>query len=372
MPTGRDRATEAMWGEDLEAESRVRKERISKLFDGLQAAKQQVSAKAVAERLRVPPAPPVAPEAAAAASQAQAHAQAQAQSRARARSPVRRLPPAPRSPVKERVASALLQQCQIEERAKQRRERAAVLQREAEGRVRKQKEDEHRFKQSKVLEEEVKLRQYQMEHKLQVSALKDAATTQAEEQSLLKEKRFRADAFRRKQLLIRCGFAPMLRLLEIARNQWFTAINFNDDSLLQQAWVALYGFCANKKKERIRKEYRQASLAVSHYKFKLVQSVFRRWSLHRRMLRAKAVAVTGHFSRFTANRRAWRAWRSALEKSRRQTVVNLRMAKPKGDLCVLKHCFGRWSEYMRERLLEVEVNARADLKWGQIQALLST
>jgi hypothetical protein len=277
------------------------------------------------------------------------------------------IPPTPRSPAKDRVSSTLIQQG-IEERAKQRKERALELQRAAENRARKLKNDEKMQQAGKILEEEAKLLQYQLDHKLQLNALKENAQREEKEMLEMKDKRKKAIAFNRKQILIRCAFVPMLRLVEVARNNWFTAVNFCDDYLLQQAWMALYGYCANIKKERIRKEFRQGSLATSHYKHKLLSALFKRWSLYRKMLRAKAVAVTGHFSRFTANRRAWRAWRDALEKSRRQTVAKIRAAKPIGDLCVLKHCFRRWTHFLKERLVEVEVDARTDLKWDQVKS----
>jgi len=364
--------------DDLEEESRQRKERISKLVDGLQTRGPPVkeAAKVAAPPRRdhplraerkvaedEPPAPSTRP------SRIAVQQQQQHQQRAQTAAPKQTLPPAPRSPVKERVSS-LLTQRGIEERAKERRERAAALQQAAESRVRKQKHDEKTKATSKLLEEETRLLQYQMEHKLQLESLKEEARRKEGLEHETREKRQRAVAFHQKQLLIRCGFAPMLHLVEMSRNNWMAAVNFADDVLLQQAWVAFYGYCANKKRDRVRKEYRQASLAVSHYKHKLVGSVFRRWSLHKKMLRAKAKAVTGHFSRFTANRRAWRAWRDALEKSRRQTVAKLRAAKPRGDLCVLKHCFRRWSEFLRERLLEVEVDARVDFKWNVVRGWL--
>lgn len=375
-----------MFGEsDLEEESRARKERIAQLVGKLKASES--SSKAAASSPSTLPqkndhkteVPPVARATVSASSARKKNVLAKiaelSLKTADEVKPKRRsdettapvLPPAPRSPVKDRVSSTLLQHS-MEERAKQRRERTAALQKESENRVQKARMDAKRQVDDKQLLEEAKLLRYQAERRLHLASAKESS--QLKDQQEMKEKKHRAVAFYSKQLLIRRGLAPLLRLIESARNNWFTAVNFYDDVLLQQAWVALYGFCANKKKERIRKDYRQASLALSHYKSALVRQVFKRWSLHRRMLRAKAVAVTGHFSRFTTNRRAWRAWRDALEKSRRQTVQKLRLAKPQGDRCLLKHCFTRWGEFMRERLLEVEVNARSDYTWAKVKTWL--
>jgi len=344
--------------EEVEEASRLRKERIAKLVQNLKEEKPQ------------PPSRPLNPAGATAARQPLVSAQVSV----KAVAPKSSLPPAPRSPVKDRVSSALLQRAttgaprvDLEERAKIRRDRAALLQREAENRVRKQKSDEKRQQDDKKRVEEAKFVQFQQEHKQHVLAQKENSLHKDAAEAELKQKWKSAVAFYNKQLLIRRGLAPLMRLVEISRNNWFTAVNFSDDFLLQQSWVALYGYCANRKKERIRKEYRQASMAMSHYKSNLLQSIFRRWSLHRKMLRAKAIAVTGHFSRFTANRRAWRAWRDALEKRRRQVVTKMRLAKPLGDRCVYRHSFGRWLEFLKERLVEVEVDYRAASTWQRIQ-----
>ena len=255
----------AMFGEDLEAESLGRKERISRLVGGLQARQQQEkiadSARArqpsTTGEVRIPP--PVAASTSTARYRREEHNKSPPR-------PTRRVPPAvpPHSPVKERVAATLIEQCKIDERAKQRRERAAVLQKAAESRVRKHKEDERRQQQSKLIEEESKLLQYQFEHKLHLNAAALKETAQEENVRALKGKRLRAEAFRRKQILVRWGLVPLIRIGDIARNNWFTAVNYSDDALLQQAWVALYGFCANQKRERIRRESRPAFLAVSH------------------------------------------------------------------------------------------------------------
>jgi len=347
--------------EEVEEASRLRKERIAKLVQTLKEEKPQL-----------PPPRPLKP----AAARQPASTLVSAQVSVKAVAPKSALPPAPRSPVKDRVSSTLLQReratagiprVDLEERAKIRRERAALLQREAENRVRKQKTDEKCQQDDRKRVEEAKFAQFQQEHKQHVMAQKENAAHKEAAEAELRQKWKIAVAFYNKQLLIRRGIAPLMRLVEISRNNWFTAANFSDDFLLQQSWVALYGYCANRKKERIRKEFRQASLAMSHYKSNLLQSIFRRWSLHRKMLRAKAIAVTGHFSRFTANRRAWRAWRDALEKRRRQAVTKMRLAKPLGDRCVCRHSFGRWLEFLKDRLVEVEVDYRAASTWQRLQ-----
>lgn len=265
---------------------------------------------------------------------------------------------------KDRVSSALLQQS-MEERAKIRREKVAMLQRDAESRVKRRSQDEKRRNDEKVQFEEDQLLSYQLEYKRQLALKKE--NSQQKDIQEMKELRAKAQSFFERQLLVRCGLAPFLRLVDMTRTNWITAMDFYDDSLLQSAWVALYSFCAMQKRDRMRKEQRQASLATSHYKSSLLHSNFRRWTLYRRMLKAKATAVTGHFSRFTTSRRAWRAWRGALERSRRQQATKLKAAKPLGDRCIMRHCFIRWSAFVTECRLEVEVEARSDYTWSKVQ-----
>lgn len=267
---------------------------------------------------------------------------------------------------KDRVSSALVQQG-IEERAKIRREKAAELQRAAESRVKKRSQDEKRRHDDRAYLEEQQLLSYQLEYKRQAVLKKEGAQQRDLDEMHMQTLRARAKTFYEQQLLVRCGLAPLLQLVDAARTNWIKAMDFYDDSLVQAAWVALYGFCATQKRDRLRRDHRQAALATSHYKRTLIYSNFRRWALHRRMLKAKATAVTGHFSRFTVGRRAWRAWRIALEQSRRQQAMRFKLARPIGDRCTMRHCFIKWTAFMAERRLEAEVEARSDFTWSKVQ-----
>jgi len=112
-------------------------------------------------------------------------------------------------------------------------------------------------------------------------------------------------------------------------------------------------------------------MAGAHYRRNLIRHCFGQMKLFRKMLRAKARAVTGHFSRFTVNRRAWGAWRVAVERSRRDYVAKARMVKPKGDRCVKRHAWQRWFQYHTEQLLDREVSNRADLTWAKVQGWMA-
>lgn len=180
----------------------------------------------------------------------------------------------------------------------------------------------------------------------------------------------RVKKFRLSQLLIKYGFAPWQRLVAEARINEDKADEYRDDRLLSQHFMALRGYFLSVKKERVRIEHAQSHMAAAHVKRGLIRRHWRHWQLYRRMLRAKAVAVTGEFSRFSAIKRTWRIWRVALERSRRHEMMALRLHSAKGDRCVLNHCFQRWSEYMEGVHLRREVESRTEQTWQKIQSWL--
>ena len=158
--------------------------------------------------------------------------------------------------------------------------------------------------------------------------------------------------------------------MQSRRIDWVKAMDFRDDTLLQLAWIALYGYCMNLRTERARREYRQGAMAKAHYLRNLLRCHFHRLKLHRKMLRAKATAVTGHFSRFTVGRRALGAWRIALERERRRAVQALRHVQPRGDASVKRYYFRRWQTRHTDWLLEKEVDSRAASQWAKVQGWL--
>jgi hypothetical protein len=85
------------------------------------------------------------------------------------------------------------------------------------------------------------------------------------------------------------------------------------------------------------------------------------------MTKAKAKAVTGHFSRYTVNRRAFGAWRLALERVRREETQALRAVVPRGRRAFQRYYWLKWLEYHRDALVEREIANRADLTWKKVQ-----
>lgn len=95
-----------------------------------------------------------------------------------------------------------------------------------------------------------------------------------------------------------------------------------------------------------------------------------RWSLRRRLLKAKAKAVTGHFSKFTNVRRAFGAWTIAIEKQRRLEVHRIRAMVPRGNRSMLRYYWHKWSLFHEDALFEKEVARRTDSMMAKVSSYL--
>jgi len=268
-------------------------------------------------------------------------------------------------------AAAKLSQQELDNRANQRRSRLTELSQIARQRVKGLKEQDEERARSQKLQEDEEFARLQEEHRrdqlVSNAALEKKARNEAEAHRKMKL----AEAHGTRAVLIHAGFGPWQRLMVQSRLDWAKAMYHRDDTLVQQAWIALYGYCMSSRSERARREYRQSSTAMAHYCRGLLRGTWRRWLLSRRLTRAKAVAVTGHFSRYTVNRRAFGAWRLALERIRRQEVQQLRAVIPRGRRAVQRHFFAKWMEFHRDALVDRDISNRADLTWQKVQSWLN-
>ncbi len=266
--------------------------------------------------------------------------------------------------------NTLLSQDDIDRRAQERRQRQAELSAGVRNRLAKTRQaEEHRAQEEKNMEDQ-RFELQQDEYRRNMLTNKNTIDERARQEAELRRKLKLALEHRSKSLIIRWGFGPWQRLMVEDRLKWARAMNYYDDSLLQQSWIALYGYCMSVRTERARREYRQSSMAVVHYRRGLIQEMWQRWKLNKRLIRAKAKAVTGHFSRFTVNRRAFGAWRVALERQRRWEVQRTRDVLPLGQRAVKRYFWGRWLMYYREALVEREISSRSNLTWQKVQSWL--
>ena len=271
---------------------------------------------------------------------------------------------------KDKVMLALTH-AQLDQRAHTRRLRIAELRRASQQRVYSTKREKEDAVARRRELEDLEFAQEQEEFRSKSEANKVTVQEKAKKEGELKRKVAKAVDHRSQSLLISKGFGPWRKLVQHRRIEWIKAMDFHEDTLLQSTWIALYGYCMNLRTERARRESRQSSMATAHYKRELIAAMFRTWQLHRKLLKAKAKAVTGHFSRFTIHRRAFSAWRVALERERRRTVQAMRSVKPRGDRVIKRYFWSKWMQLHQEALLNREVNNRVESQWAKVQSWLN-
>lgn len=86
------------------------------------------------------------------------------------------------------------------------------------------------------------------------------------------------------------------------------------------------------------------------------------------MLKAKAIAVMGEFSRFTLRKRGFQAWKVSYERAIRETARAMQAVAPRGRRSVLQFFWKKWLGYHKERLEDREIQMRADHKWAAVQS----
>jgi hypothetical protein len=260
---------------------------------------------------------------------------------------------------------------ELEMRAIERKKRVVELRKQSEERVAKRQREEETIKSSKLQVEEESLNKMREERRIKLEKEKASSARTKEMQVETQRKLENSIKFYNTQLIMRLGFSPWCRLLEIKKMNTLKAANFRDDYLLQSSWIAFYGYVMMLKNERVRREYRASAYAVAHFRRSLLKKTWKGWSLYRKLLKAKAKAVTGHFSRYSVVYRAYKAWRLTLERVRRKIILQLRAVEPRGNKCTMKFYWNRWYEFLQQSLIEREINNRADLTWNKVQKWLS-
>ena len=217
---------------------------------------------------------------------------------------------------------------------------------------------------------------WEKEREAKAKHLKDARQPPAPSaRTLAQQKHFqqqlaRAVAHYHSGLLVRRGLAPWLQLVEKRRHSAQKSLRFRREKLLQTHYTAWKALAHAQKVTRIRHDMRQQRIADSHYHIKLVRRVWRDWKTHRKVLRAKALAVTGAFSRFSRGKRAFLAWKIAFQRVLREQQQLLRRVAGRGDMCVCRRVWQRWLAFVQERRVDREVERRAECKWADVQRWL--
>ena len=264
-----------------------------------------------------------------------------------------------------------LEDISVSERA----ERQRWLRRQASERVSKKREADREQEEKRVAEEEDReLARARARRRDEVGAQRafrerrDAAVQRKDErrQKLVAS----VQHFRRDNLLVRWGLAPWQQLLSLRREQEMAAVQFRAERLLTASFLAYKGHFYAEKRARKRREHAASHMAGAHFKAQLLRNHFRAWMLHRRMLKAKAKAVTGAFSRFSHVRRGWKGWQLAQQRVQRRRALEMRRFGRRGDRLVLKHFYKKWVRAHEDGVIEREAAARANETWSKVQSWL--
>jgi hypothetical protein len=109
--------------------------------------------------------------------------------------------------------------------------------------------------------------------------------------------------------------------MEQVRLNNIKAYEYSCYQTLKCSWKDLIRYTVIQRTDRIRSEFRKSSQATSHYRHKLYKVMWKRWSLHTKILRAKAKAVAGQAGKFSLKRITFAGWRLVLERCHRQVFV---------------------------------------------------
>lgn len=254
-------------------------------------------------------------------------------------------------------------------------ERQRFIRSRAEARVAKlrtKQQEDHRRKQEEADEALERERQDKYRERQEMKEKSDKNRRRLTEDEVVERKRMLnlATRFRRFQLLTRFGLGPWQRLLALRDESEDKAMRFRNDTLKERMWMALHAYCKSEKSSRIRREYAQSHLASVHFKKGILRRTLQAWLLYRRLLKAKAVAVSGHSSKFCVKKRAMKAWQVALQKAIRTETHKMRLYASRGDKISMKHYFSAWCKYHEEMILEREIQYRTDMTWKRVQAWL--
>lgn len=98
-----------------------------------------------------------------------------------------------------------------------------------------------------------------------------------------------------------------------------------------------------------------------------MMKVWKAWALYRKLLRAKAKAITGHFSRFVRSKVFFRLWRLMYQRRLRERDLRIKAMVPRGNLCIKRHFWSKWNEFLEESRIEKEVRSRSAHTWVKLQ-----
>jgi hypothetical protein len=100
---------------------------------------------------------------------------------------------------------------------------------------------------------------------------------------------------------------------------------------------------------------------------RMLSTLWKKWKSYRKILRAKAIAVTRQILSFGRSMRAFRAWQISFERKRRKEASQISAVRYQQNQMLLGRCLRRWKEYNQEQEFEKEIEERVDVTWAKVQ-----
>ena len=250
---------------------------------------------------------------------------------------------------------------ELRERAK-----AIMTQRKLEDEMRRRRREEREEKEVERIKEERRLAR---------EALNTEEKQKLRQQELavvrMREKTTKAKKFYNMQLMVKYGIAPLRILLENSALNMSKADVFYADFLIKKYWCLLYGYTSSLKASRLRKEQRLLATATAHFSDVLLYRTMRQWKMRRKMLRAKAIAVSGQSNIFLKMKRGMNAWKVAYNREIRLYEKKLRDVSRRGNNCAMKYYWNIWNEHVMDERLEREIRVRSKHTWDKVRSFMS-
>lgn len=281
------------------------------------------------------------------------------------------------------ASSALERELKEKEREKERKQkmqalRTATLQRvharqheaEEQDRRRAEKEAAEAEQQRKARKEELARLKERRERQLKAAKSDNGGDTDPQVSAARLKL---AKAHYRKQLLINLGLSPWMQLVNAHRLNVDKAENFYADGLMQRYYGIWKNVLINSRLERRKISDRMNMLAVSYYRRQLMRFVWKKWKLYRKLLKAKALAIGGQFSRHALRRRGFLSWKIAYDRRVRSLAMKMQtIAIPHCRVVLRRYYISRWKDFVRQAKFERDVQLRTDLTWSKVQGWLVT
>mmetsp|Transcript_23403 Transcript_23403/g.21288 ORF Transcript_23403/g.21288 Transcript_23403/m.21288 type:complete len:223 (+) Transcript_23403:31-699(+) len=175
-----------------------------------------------------------------------------------------------------------------------------------------------------------------------------------------------------KQLIIKCGLAPWLKLMDISRLNRLKAVQHFDYKLIKNLFGFWYDYVILLKRERIRHEQRLSIKATNYYRYQLTKRIWIYWAKYRKQLRSKAKFLSKYHSYNLILRYSLKAWKLSYQRELIHHNNKLNQIIPRGRVAIKRFYWRIWLTYIENVHIEKEANYRTNKAWSKLKDWINT